>query len=144
MTSKAPTQHSITIKSLPFAIAQVSEQLVVQLSENNFSEDDIFAVRLSLEEAFVNAVLHGNDMDPKKNVVVNYCVSDDKVEISIVDEGSGFDPVTVPDPRCDENLYKNQGRGLLLIRSYMDCVDFNDLGNCVRMVRHKGSLLPYK
>ena len=142
MTSKAPTQHSITVKSLPFAIAQVSKQLVAKLAENNFNEEDIFAVRLSLEEAFINAVLHGNDLDPEKVVIVKYCVSNDKVEVSILDEGPGFNPVKVPDPRSNENLYKNQGRGLLLIRSYMDRVDFNESGNCVRMVRYKGSSLP--
>ena len=55
----------------------------------------------------------------------------------MTDEGDGFDPQAVPDPRYGENLYKIKGRGLLLMRSYMDAVEFNERGNRVRMIRYK-------
>ena len=58
----------------------------------------------------------------------------------MMDEGDGFDPNDVPDPRCGENLYKIDGRGLFLIRSYMDVVEFNEPGNQVHMVRYKEKL----
>jgi serine/threonine-protein kinase RsbW len=61
----------------------------------------------------------------------------DKFEVSMMDEGEGFDPSVIPDPRYGENLYKINGRGLLLMRSYMDVVEFNNSGNGVRMVRYK-------
>ena len=60
-----------------------------------------------------------------------------KVEIDIMDQGEGFNPETVPDPRLGQNLYKTAGRGLLLISSYMDVVEFNEQGNRVHMVRYK-------
>ena len=61
----------------------------------------------------------------------------DKIEIAVIDEGYGFNPQNVPDPRYGENLYKTEGRGLLLMRSYMDVVEFNKQGNRVSMVRYK-------
>lgn len=108
-----------------------------KLKAHNFSEDEIFAVHLAMEEAFINAVRHGNKMDPQKEVKIDYLVDDEKLEISMTDEGRGFDPNVVPDPRCGENLYKAGGRGLLLIRSYMDVVEFNKSGNRVRIVKYR-------
>jgi serine/threonine-protein kinase RsbW len=90
-----------------------------------------------MEEAFINAIKHGNKMDAKKEVKIDYSVSSDKVEILMTDLGDGFDPDSVPDPRRGENLYKTEGRGLLLMRSYMDVIEFNERGNRVRMVRYK-------
>jgi serine/threonine-protein kinase RsbW len=110
------------------------------LEVNNFSRDGVFAVHLALEEAFINAVRHGNKMDPTKEIKIDYSVGSDKVEISMTDEGDGFDPDSVPDPRCAENLYKTKGRGLLLIRSYMDIVKFSKQGNRIHMVKHKSSV----
>ena len=110
--------------------------ILPKLKAHNFSEDDIFAVHLAMEEAFINAVRHGNKMDPQKEVKIDYFVDEGRVEISMTDEGQGFDPDVVPDPRCGENLYKTGGRGLLLIRSYMDVVEFNNRGNCVHLVRY--------
>jgi serine/threonine-protein kinase RsbW len=62
----------------------------------------------------------------------------------VTDEGDGFDPGAVPDPRYGENLYKPEGRGLFLMRSYMDVVKFNERGNSVCMVKHKEKLNPTK
>jgi serine/threonine-protein kinase RsbW len=76
-------------------------------------------------------------MDAGKNIKVDYSVGSDKTEIIVTDEGDGFDPDNVPDPRLGENLYKTEGRGVLLMRSYMDEVKFEEHGNCVRMVRYK-------
>lgn len=118
--------------------------MLPKLKAHNFSEDDIFAIHLALEEAFINAVNHGNRMDPEKEIKIEYSVGEGKVEISMTDEGRGFDPDAVPDPRYGENLYKAGGRGLLLICSYMDIVEFNERGNRVRMVKYKEGLNPKK
>ena len=115
-----------------------------KLKAHDFGEDDIFAIHLALEEAFINAVNHGNKMDPEREVKIEYSVGADKVEISMTDEGRGFDPDVVPDPRYGENLYKIGGRGILLMRSYMDIVEFNKRGNRVRMVRYKERRNPKK
>jgi len=90
-----------------------------------------------LEEAFLNAVKHGNKMDPSKKVTLEYLVDDEKVEIRMADEGPGFDPRSIPDPRMGENLYRPEGRGLLLMTTYMDMVEYNDQGNGLCMVRYK-------
>jgi serine/threonine-protein kinase RsbW len=76
-------------------------------------------------------------MDPAKGVKIDYLVAPDKIEVTVTDEGDGFDPEAVPDPRYGENLYKPEGRGLFLMRSYMDAVEFNERGNSVYMVKYK-------
>lgn len=137
MLSETPISGSEMIESRLSAIRDVYGRIISNLESSGFSEDDIFAVHLALEEAFLNAIKHGNKMDPSKKVKVEYCIGSDKVEISLTDQGEGFDPEMVPDPRFGENLYKPAGRGLLLISSYMDVVEFNEHGNCVHMVRYK-------
>jgi len=137
MASKGPINQSVVIESTRSGIAGVCRRLLFELETNNFSREDIFAIHLALEEAFLNAVRHGSKMDPGKEIKIDYSVSSDKVEISMADEGDGFDPIAVPDPRCGENLYKTKGRGLLLMRSYMDVIEFNERGNRVHMVRYK-------
>ena len=85
----------------------------------------------------INAVKHGNSRTPHKQIRVDYSITDDRFEISITDEGKGFQPEAVPDPRCGENLYKATGRGMLLMRAYMDCVEYNIAGNWVHMIKCK-------
>jgi serine/threonine-protein kinase RsbW len=137
MASEAPNNCSIVVDSKPSAVVEVCEQILSRLEEHNFGKDDIFAVHLTLEEAFLNAVKHGNKMDPTKKVKIDYSVDSEKVEISITDEGAGFEPESVDDPRFGEGLYEPGGRGLLLMNSYMDIVKFNENGNTVHMVRYK-------
>jgi serine/threonine-protein kinase RsbW len=137
MVSKTPINCSIVVKSRPSAIVEVCEEILSKLQDKDFSKDDIFAVHLALEEAFLNAVKHGNKMDPTKEVKIDYSVDLDKIEISMTDQGEGFEPASVADPRFGEDLYKPGGRGLLLMNSYMDKVNFNEQGNSLYMVRYK-------
>ena len=125
------------VESKPSAVVEVCKQILPKLEDNSFSKDDIFAVHLTLEEAFLNAVKHGNKMDLAKKVKIDYSVGLDKVEISVTDEGSGFDPESVVDPRFGTDLFEPGGRGLLLMNSYMDVVEFNERSNSVYMVRYK-------
>jgi serine/threonine-protein kinase RsbW len=137
MVSTTPISCSIVVKSRPSAIVKVCDQILSKLEASGFDKDDIFAVHLALEEAFLNAVNHGNKMDPTKEVKIDYSVGLDKIEISVTDEGEGFEPEAVADPRYGESLYKPGGRGLLLMNSYMDTVKFNERGNSLYMVRYK-------
>jgi len=91
MASEAPINCSIVVESKSSVVVDVCEQILSRLEEHNFDEDDIFAVHLTLEEAFLNAVKHGNKMDPTKKIKVDYAIDSNKVEISITDEGSGFE-----------------------------------------------------
>ncbi len=137
MVSGLPITRSITIKSTSSAIKMVCSNILSELKLSNFGKDDIFAVHLALDEALVNSVKHGNKMNPEKQIKIDYVMSPDKVELFITDEGEGFDPNSVPDPRCGKNLYRPEGRGLLLIRSYMDLVEFKGKSNRLHMVRYK-------
>jgi len=137
MASETPVSRSIVIKSVPAAVSEVCKEVLSELEAHGYSKEDIFAVHLALEEAFINALRHGNKMDPTKQIKVDFTVDQTKVELSVADEGNGFDPESIPDPRCGANIYKPEGRGLLLMRSYMDVVEYNERGNCVHMIRYK-------
>jgi serine/threonine-protein kinase RsbW len=114
------------------------------MGEKGFGQDDVFAVHLAIEEAFLNAVKHGNKMDPLKTVTVHFLVDEEKVDIRLTDEGEGFKPENVPDPRVGENLYRPEGRGLLLINAYMHVVEYNAQGNGLHLVRYKDTPLPQR
>ena len=144
MASETPISHKAVVESTSSAITSVREEILAKLKAKSFSEEDIFAVHLALEEAFINAVRHGNKMDPAKGIKIDYSVALDKIEVAVTDEGDGFDPEAVPDPRYGENLYKPEGRGLFLMRSYMDVIEFNERGNSVCMVKYKEKLNPTK
>ena len=117
------------------AARRVEEALLGQVSARGYGEAAQFAIKLALEEGLNNAIKHGNGYDPDKNVRVEFDVNGDRAIIVITDEGRGFTPDAVPDPTADENLERPCGRGLMLMRAYMDEVSFNDQGNQVRMVK---------
>ncbi len=137
MASETSDSCSVVVESKPTAVVEVCKGLLKRLEEEGFAQDDAFAVHLALEEAFANAVKHGNKMDPDKKVTVSYSVTQDRVEIKVTDEGEGFNPGVVPDPRHGRNLFKPNGRGVLLIHSYMDVVRYSDEGRTVHMIRYR-------
>ncbi len=110
--------------------------MLEQVARYGYSGSATFAIKLALEEGLNNAICHGNGYDPKKLVEVIYDVNSQRAEIIITDQGQGFHPKDVPDPTTDENIEKPCGRGIMLIRAYMDEMDFNTCGNQVRMVKH--------
>jgi serine/threonine-protein kinase RsbW len=144
MSLEKPVSCSTVVASTSSAISYLRENFLSNLRDYNYGESDIFAVHLALEEAFINAVKHGNKMDSFRGVKIDYLVEADKVTVSVTDEGDGFDPESVPDPRYGENLYKPEGRGLFLMCSYMDVVEFNERGNSVCMVKYKENMNPPK
>lgn len=111
----------------------VVEEIAGLLQKAGFGPREVFAARLSLEEAISNGVRHGNRNDPEKTVHIRFNVSNAEFHAEIEDEGPGFDPQTIPDPLAPENIQRPGGRGILLIRSYMAQADYNDRGNCLRM-----------
>ncbi len=113
--------------------------MLAKLKEKGYAKEDTFSIHLAVEEAFINAVKHGNKMDLDKKIEFCYQIDDERVEISVKDEGAGFDPNQIPDPRCGDNLFKPSGRGLFLIRSYMDEVEYNDKGTCLKIVKYKNA-----
>jgi len=95
--------------------------------------------RVGLTEALSNAMLYGNEEDPRKRVRVEVTLGDTEIRVQVTDEGHGFDPDLVPDPTSPANLVKPGGRGLFLMRQLMDEVHFNDRGNSVTLVLRLGS-----
>jgi serine/threonine-protein kinase RsbW len=114
---------------------RVQAEIESALRSGQFAEQEIFAIRLALEEALVNAIKHGNQLDRAKAVRVSYRIHPDRFEVQVVDEGPGFDPEDVPDPTAPENLERPCGRGLLLMRHYMTEVAYHDRGRTVRMAK---------
>lgn len=123
------SDFAVTVPSDTSQAREVQERIIGLLEEREYSERDLFGVRLALEEALVNAIKHGNGMDPAKQVSIDCQFKDDRVRIVIEDEGGGFDVSTVPDPTSDENLDKPGGRGIMLMKAFMTHVEYNDTGN---------------
>jgi serine/threonine-protein kinase RsbW len=126
-------EERVVIPSEPMQLARVESLILSRLEALNYGERVLFAVRLALEEAIINAIKHGNRMDKAKHVTVTFSVDRDECVVAVEDEGPGFDPSAVPDPTADENLELPHGRGLVLMRAYMDDVTFNAKGNRVTM-----------
>ena len=126
-----PSQFEVTIPSDTSQGHEVQERILNLLEEHAFAMKDLFGVKLALEEAIVNAIKHGNGMDPSKSVYVKCEVDHERVRIIIEDEGPGFDPSNVPDPTDDDNLDKPSGRGLMLMKAFMTTIEYNARGNRV-------------
>jgi len=125
----------VVIPSDPSRARQVQDDVEQALKAHHFEDKDVFGIRLALEEAIVNAIKHGNQLDLAKRVYIKYHVSRDRFEIHIKDEGPGFNPADVPDPMAPENLERECGRGLLLMKHYMSEVRFHPPGNAVSMIK---------
>ena len=85
-----------------------------------YPDESIRKMKIILTELFANAIYHGNKGDHSKKVTVGHAIDKNKVTISIMDEGDGFDPSKIPDPTLPENLVKDCGRGIFIVRSYAD------------------------
>ena len=114
---------------------EVQRQVLELVERAGFIGGNFFAINLALEEALVNAIKHGNKLDPGKKVWVEASVTSQEVEILIEDEGPGFDRTSVPDPTIAENIEKCSGRGILLIEAYMTHASWDRGGRRLRMVK---------
>jgi serine/threonine-protein kinase RsbW len=124
-----------TIPSNHDAQAAAQDQILDRVGKAGFNGSEFFAIKLALEEALVNAIRHGNRLDPAKRVHIEARITPQKVEFLIEDEGPGFDRKGVPDPTAEENLEKCSGRGILLMESYMSRVWWDRGGRRLRMIK---------
>lgn len=122
-----------TIPSDLAEVRRIQNEVKDALEASRYGERDMFHIELALEEALVNAIKHGNQLDPNKVVRVTYVISEVVFEIRIEDEGTGFDPTDVPDPTLPENWERVCGRGIHLIRNFMTSVEYVGRGNVVTM-----------
>jgi serine/threonine-protein kinase RsbW len=127
---QAAQDRTALIRSCAEALA-AAESVVLEMDRLGYSRRDVFAVRLALEEALVNAIKHGHGHDPTKTARLRCVMSAEEVFAEVEDEGPGFDHRLVADPRLEENHDRPGGRGLLLMRHYLTSVEYNERGNRV-------------
>ena len=100
---------------------EVAEEVARRVSGTaGFDEDDQHRIDMAVHETLINAIWHGNKNDPSKSVWLRFEIFNDRLEIRVRDQGKGYDPGGVPDPLKDENLLNSSGRGIFLIRTFMD------------------------
>ena len=133
-----PSAQRVTLQTLA-ELRSLSEKVDDWLRVLGYTGKDIFAVRLALGEAVLNAFRHGNAGDTSKVVHVRWLVTPAEAAFEVEDEGSGFDPELVPDPVAGDNNKRISGRGLYLMRVYMSGVTYNPIGNCVTLWRRRSN-----
>lgn len=117
-------------------IKEVSSKILDSLLSYKADENKLFEIKLCVEEALRNAMVHGNGDDKRKEVKVAYWIEgENSINIEIEDEGKGFDYNNVPDPTTCDNLLKGCGRGVYLIKKLMDRVEFNKTGNKIILTK---------
>jgi serine/threonine-protein kinase RsbW len=128
---------TVVIPSDASEARRVQEEIEEKLRAHQYGSREIFSIRLALEEALVNAIKHGNQMDRSKSVHITYRLTGERFDVVISDQGCGFDPADVPDPTAAENLERPCGRGLMLMRHYMHEVAYSKQGNAVSMTKFR-------
>jgi len=109
--------------------------ILTALDIAGFKDEDIRKMKIILTELLVNAIIHGNHKDHSKRVTVGHLIDPQQAVVSIMDEGEGFDPAVIPDPTLPENLEKPCGRGLFIVRHYVESISFNETGNRVTITK---------
>ena len=129
---------SLRLNSTMESVDEVEAAAEKLAADAGLDEDERFHVTMAAREAAVNAVLHGNEYDPAKRIAASFENTGDALVITISDQGKGLDPKTLPDPRTPDNLLRGTGRGIFLIRSFMDEVHFRQLhpGTELTLVKH--------
>jgi len=123
-------------RSLPSEVEAISpfvDQLMLLIRKCNCVPERETEVEIALREALANAVIHGNHENPQKYVHIRCCCKRDEVSVAVKDEGRGFDINKVADPTAPENMGSIHGRGILLMKAFMDDVRFEEGGAVVRM-----------
>jgi serine/threonine-protein kinase RsbW len=122
---------------------EVAEEITRRVAGTaGFDEDEQHRIEMAVHESMINAIWHGNKNDPSKSVWLQFKIHPDRLEIRIRDQGNGFDPRQIPDPLESDNLLNVSGRGIFLIRAFMDELrveNLNGSGTEVTMVKRLNS-----
>ena len=113
------------------------EEVMGVVRADQWNDKDLFAIELVLEETLTNAVKHGNNSDPSKSVRFGCKLNRDKFCVRVEDEGSGFDPHSLADPREPSNQMAASGRGILLVKHFASKVTWNDRGNVIEFEKDR-------
>lgn len=112
-------------KSNPELLPEIENYIIDKITELNLSHELMNNIELAVAEAAANSILHGNKSDKSKEVQIKIHISDSKLSISFKDEGAGFNPSEVPDPTKPENILKGSGRGIHIMKSLVDDLNYN-------------------
>jgi serine/threonine-protein kinase RsbW len=137
-----PSVVEVTLES-NLANVEVAEEIARRVSSTaGFREEDQHKIEMAVHESMINAVWHGNKNDASKSVWLRFQIYRDRLEIRVRDQGKGFDLRSIPDPLEDQNLLKVSGRGIFLIRTFMDefrVEHISGLGTEVTLVKNLDS-----
>jgi serine/threonine-protein kinase RsbW len=141
LAGQQASRVTYTLESSLDSVNKVEETAEQMAKKAGVDEDELFKITMAVREAAVNAVLHGNSYDPDKRITASFENTGDSLVIRIADQGKGLDPSTLPDPLAPENLLRGSGRGIFLIRSFMDEVHFKQLhpGTELTLIKHLGT-----
>ena len=136
--SMSQNRVSYTLDSTLDTVNSAEETATRMATEAGFDDEEVMKISMAVREAAVNAVLHGNAYDPNKKVTLAFERTAHDLVIIIRDQGKGLDASKIPDPLAPENLMKTSGRGIFLIRSFMDVVEIHPskTGTELRMIKH--------
>lgn len=136
--SMSEDRVSYTLDSTLETVNNAEETASRMAADAGFDEEEIMKISMAVREAAVNAVLHGNAYDPNKKVTLAFERTAHDLVIVIRDQGKGLDASKIPDPLAPDNLMKTSGRGIFLIRSFMDVVEIHpsQTGTELRMIKH--------
>ena len=139
MPDSTASRVSLTLPSTIATVDKLEQTAEEFATRVGFDEDTAPNIAMAVREAAVNAVLHGNAYDPAKQVSASLEASSDALTIRIADQGPGLDPDTIPDPLAPENILRGSGRGIFLIRAFMDEVHFRQLhpGTEITLIKHR-------
>ena len=138
MTGITGRRITLTLPSSLPSVDQVERTAEQLAAEAGVEEDARFGISMAVREAAVNAVVHGNLQDQAKHITASFENTGESLIFIVADEGGGVDPDTLPDPLLPENLLRGSGRGIFLIRSFMDEVHFRQLqpGTELTLIKH--------
>ncbi len=138
----APLKQHHVLSSDLANLTPLRQEVIQKLSEYDYPDNTVFAIRLAVDEALCNAIKHGNHQDKSKSIIVDYAIDHERFVMSVEDQGQGFRIKDVPDPTAKENLVKPSGRGVMLIDLYMTQVKYNQKGNQITITKDKNCPKP--
>lgn len=136
LKSRRPRETVFEVPSEISYIRKASQKVLHALGRKRLNASILFDIRLCVEEAVRNAIVHGNELDKKLPVRIRYSFDDKRFEIVVEDKGRGFNYKKVPDPTTEKNIWRGGGRGVYLINYLMDEVEYSDKGNIIKMVKY--------
>ena len=125
MDNQPKPQYSLTISSERSSIENAVNLVEKVAAEMKLIDEESYNLAISVSEAVANAIIHGNKFDKNKKVKISIFIENNRVTVKVKDQGSGFNPRELDNPIDPENVSKEFGRGIFILRNLMDTVDFN-------------------